>query len=144
MIRYIVGGFAFLLAVVSISADEKKDATELQGTWVFVSVKEKGKDEPLPDKSTPEFIFTKDRLQVFFDGKKVKDHQIKVDATKTPKQIDILGERDDPRDDLGIYKIEGDTLTIASARGENARPKDFSGKSDKETLVVAVRKKDKK
>jgi uncharacterized protein (TIGR03067 family) len=68
---------------------------------------------------------------------------IKTDPTKTPAEIDLFRSEAGKSvpEALGIYKIEGDTLTIALGldKGPNDRPKDFTP-SDNALVFVLKRK----
>jgi uncharacterized protein (TIGR03067 family) len=66
----------------------------------------------------------------------------KIDASKNPKTIDMtIATGKTARRQLGIYKIEGDTLTICqtAGRGDEGRPKEFQ--CDHKGLVLIVWKR---
>jgi uncharacterized protein (TIGR03066 family) len=114
-------GFAMLLGIGLVGAEQEKKRDdgigELVGTWVMMDG---------PGGCTVEFAK---------DGK-ITWHSVgpwevlvngtyKVDATKNPKEIEISwGTRREPAA-LGIYKVEGDRLTLLMDR---ERPKTFDAK----------------
>ena len=61
-----------------------------------------------------------------------------VDATKTPKEIDLNMEGQVGK---GIYELEGDTLKIAHGEVGDARPKEFPKAGSGLTVLVLKRAK---
>jgi len=55
-----------------------------------------------------------------------------LNSSQTPKHIDTTHELDPgkPIIQLGIYSLDGDTLTLSIASAEAPRPKGFSNKAD--------------
>jgi uncharacterized protein (TIGR03067 family) len=109
-----------LLAAVLVAADApdeavKKEKQQLQGTWVAESVVVKGKaNEKLKG---AKFNFSGDKVTMEFEGKK-QEGTYTIDATKSPKHIDLTFLRDGRKDlDRGIYQIEGDTLKMCVRGG---------------------------
>jgi uncharacterized protein (TIGR03067 family) len=63
--------------------------------------------------------------------------KFKLDATAEPKNIDITTA--DGKQGMGIYKLEGDTLTICRGEREEQRPKEFKIEAGVQTLTVLKR-----
>lgn len=131
----------FALAIGTTKADDKKDPTA--GKWVIESVTRDGKaDDDL-----------KGAVRVH-DGGKYKvtptagaktpavEGTFTVDASKSPVTIDMKPAAGRYKDKtlLGIAKVDGDTLTIAFAEPEKARPTSFESKAGS-GVVVAVHKR---
>jgi RNA polymerase sigma factor (sigma-70 family) len=122
------GGIAITASAV---ADEKPKTDEelLYGTWVRV----KGGDDPAlkdkPVRSFDKIIFTKDRFQFCFGDLK-HDYGWKINATKSPKELDIIEVEPTPgkakqKPMPCIYKLDGDTLEVAMG-DPGFRPNDFA------------------
>jgi len=135
-------GTLLLLAMVvppsaALSADEpaEKDLMLLQGRWDSVLVVHSGKEvKPENVKSVVRFVIKGDK--VFYldkDGNvpKVKPtaHQIKLDSTTKPKQMDYI-QTEDNKDKIskGIFDVKGDDLKICLDVEDKGRPKAFESK----------------
>jgi uncharacterized protein (TIGR03067 family) len=78
--------------------------------------------------------------------KKLDTQKFRIEATKSPAEIDILDFDEFGRENpgYGIYKLEADTLTIAigvaDSNGVKLRPKDFAA-SPQVNIMILKRKK---
>jgi uncharacterized protein (TIGR03067 family) len=80
-------------------------------------------------------------------GKKVNVQEvtIKLDPTAKPKTVDKVITKGPGKGEtmLGIYKLEGDQLTICLAVGGKERPTEFAAPANGNAMVV-VYKREKK
>src|SRR5579862_4538822 len=114
------------LAVLGVSAgqDGKGDATQtdeekLVGDWDVVSAVKKGQKAPDDALSNMKVTFAKAGKLTFSDGTKTMEVTYKMDASKSPKEIDVT-EQDNLH--KGIYAFDGDKLKICVAHPPLDRP----------------------
>jgi len=136
------------VASATYAQDEKKadapkgDLAKIQGKWTAMVGPEK--NIPL----TIEFKGTTANIAVSINGEdRTIKGEVKIDETKSPKEWDWTkfegpdGQK--VEDNLSIYKIEGDTLTVCSGGPGNERPKEFkAGDGGPPNLVELTRVKD--
>jgi uncharacterized protein (TIGR03067 family) len=141
--RAVLPCIAVLLVVAATPArDAKKELEKLQGEWTGVSLEENGKK--IPDGHVKKFKLTikGEKWMVQFGDKQVGDATFKIDPAKDPKRIDMTFKVEgDDLDSHGIYKVDGDTLTLCRAHGKAERPKEFKGKDDQYNIEVWKRVK---
>ncbi|HEX4613259.1 MAG TPA: TIGR03067 domain-containing protein [Urbifossiella sp.] len=116
----------------------KADLAKFQGDWKVQSIEVAGM--PLPGVKAEKLTFEGAKFVGLAGGTTVN-----LDPTKSPKEIDlVLGA--DGRKWMGLYKLEGDTLTLCLAMIEQGkaadqkRPTDFD-KKKVQMLITAVRAK---
>src|SRR5688572_32146612 len=109
--------------------DAPKDKGSIVGDWVGVTAVTGGKDRPAPEGGVT-FSFAADgKLSIKEGGRdRPAARTYKVDPKKDPAEIDILPlEGKDAPAALGIYKIDGDTLTLCiGGAAPSERPTKFA------------------
>ncbi len=139
-----------LLSVAGVQAqDAKSEQEKILGTWTVQSAKEEGNDVADLQKAT--FTFAKDNRLTLKLSSVLEPIELKYNIVGGSKVIEIspppLNDKDKnpQRDkDRGIFKIEGDTLTLCIADGpgpDPQAPKDFNVKARYVTTVVLQREK---
>jgi len=108
--------------------NQARTISELQGTWVLVSVEHAG--QPVPAHTLKDYgawVFDSERFRV--TSSKKAAGSFRTEHSKDPKEIDLImawleGSGDDAaRTRHGIYKLDGDTLKVCIA-GSVSTPKD--------------------
>jgi len=127
----------------------KGDLDSLRGTWLTVSLVNDGKtlvDEKTPPKEGPvtKLVYEGNKWMIKVGDKTVASGIFTIDATKTPKEIDILDESGtkNEKTKLGIYEVAGDTYKYCLAPAGKPRPKAFTSKEGSgDSLGVMKREK---
>ena len=110
--------------------DDKAVKDELksqQGTWTATSSIYEGQAVPEPLARTIQRIVEGDHVVWKRSGKSFAGTKIVLDPAKEPKAIDVIPDGGPHRDKrvLGIYKVNGDKLTICMATPDAPRPTAF-------------------
>jgi uncharacterized protein (TIGR03067 family) len=116
------------LVAASLAAATLADDHELkrhQGTWSVTSSIYDGQPAAEAIVRSIKRIVTSDHVAWERDGKRFAETRIELDPTREPKTIDVIPDDGPNRGErvLGIYKLEGDRLTIAMAAPGQPRPK---------------------
>ena len=122
-----------------------KDVDRLQGDWVMVEYGSIKYKEGEVDQFHCNIYIQKDRAIFHFNGTDPDDEVVTtfaVDASKNPKEIDFVGVGSTiptfkkGEKTLGIYKLDGDSLTLCrAAEKKGDRPKDFKTLRDEGVYV---------
>lgn len=127
--------------VLKDGKDAKDDAKKLEGDWTIESWVQLGR--PTGVRGTWSFKGDKYTLD---QGGNLEEGTIKLDKAKKPPVMDlaITGGSCQGKDQPGIYKLDGDTLTLCFAwPGNTDRPTEFESPADKNWILITL-KRDKK
>src|SRR4051812_24815847 len=134
---------AAILTASVVQAEGKKPAAKdedrILGTWEMVSGEKGG--EPAPDKlvKTLRLTFkTEGKLHVQAKDED-KDGTWKIDATKKPRQIEIMAE---DKTLEGIYELDGDNLKLCVSEG-GSRPSEFKSPEGSKTMLLVLKRQKK-
>jgi uncharacterized protein (TIGR03067 family) len=131
-------------ATAEEKADPSAELAKLAGTYSFADGEKNGDPPP------PEVLEQFKKFQVVIKGKSFKfvmegkpdrDNEIKIDPTKSPKQIELTGTTNDGKKKatvLGIYTIEGKKLKICIDESGKARPTEFATKGKGPGVITLV------
>lgn len=143
----IVFGTAILLAAPAIKDKEKEKDPGIVGEWTIEKTIVGGREIPKPrDGMTYDYMADGNYL-TRKDGVESKGTRrgYKIDTTKVPAELDFdAGPAGKPIWVPGIFKIEGDTLTVCVDAGTGKRPTSFEPmKGDRVSVTVFTRVKKK-
>ena len=126
----------------SRSENASSGDARLDGAWKLIATEFKGSTASESGKEQI-FNFSGDRM-ISPGGKKEDAAAIACDPSKLPAEIDISKTEANGKIDksYGIYKIEGDTLTLCIAKSEHPadRPIDFKTSRDSKAVTMVLRK----
>jgi uncharacterized protein (TIGR03067 family) len=135
--------FACSLPLLAAPAPkEKDDQSRLQGEFVFTSWTHGGQKLAEESRDTAKWSVKDDKYTFEIDGQ-TEEGTIKIDAAKKPATIDlnITAGADKDKQQLGIYKIDGNNVTFCFARpGEKERPADFTSTPDNRHILVTLKR----
>jgi uncharacterized protein (TIGR03067 family) len=119
---------ACLVAGAALAQDAASDLKKMAGTWKTVVHEAFGQPTPKDEieKTAGKLIVEGDSYKVYFGKDFIDKGTIKLDANKTPRQIDIKTQNDEIM--KGIYKIEKDEMTVCVGRPGIDRPTEFKTK----------------
>ncbi|QDV35241.1 sigma-70 family RNA polymerase sigma factor [Tautonia plasticadhaerens] len=137
-------GLISVAAPFARTAEEPADLKAIRGTWAVASVESQGGESPDADQvKKGRWIFDAKKLSVETAGEARKS-SFTLDPDASPKAIDLvpLGgpENEKGKTFLGIYKIEGDSLTICMAAPGAVRPDRFATEQGTGTFLIALRR----
>jgi uncharacterized protein (TIGR03067 family) len=135
---------AILVAAPGPKDPPKKEPT-IVGEWIGENATSGGMALPVPQGGI-NFTFTADgklTVQEPGSGKAGDAGTYQIDPKKTPAEIDLIppGERNEPTI-LGIYKLDGDTLTLCFHQGGpgSERPKNFESPAGAKSMVMTLKR----
>jgi RNA polymerase sigma factor (sigma-70 family) len=129
---------------VAVKEEAPKDEEKIVGTWAYASVETGGQKVSEEQVKEARMVFTAEGKFSATRGRGMKGGTYKLDSAKKPKELTTTNE--DGKNHFGIYKLDGDTLTICMHEEDGAeRPTEFATKEGtKLILVVLKREKDEK
>jgi uncharacterized protein (TIGR03067 family) len=130
-----------LCAVMATAQGDKEKGKKIEGIWTATSGSFNGKK--VPDEAIAKIMatitFKEGKYTSAVLGNVDEAGTYTIDAKKKPVQIDLMitEGKDKGKTQVGLVKIDGDTMTFAvSKAGIKDRPKDFEGGDDIAVLVL--------
>lgn len=118
------------------------EAAKHRGTWAVTTLVRDGKEAPADVVASIRRVVEGDHVTWTRDGKTFAGTKVEYDTSKTPHALDLIPDGGPHRDKhvLGIYRLEGDTLTICVADPDEPRPTAFEAtEGSKRTLQTFKR-----
>jgi uncharacterized protein (TIGR03067 family) len=127
----------------------KKDAG-IYGEWVVQSMTMGGKQNARAPAETIYQFTPEGQWLIRREGATAKSvpRDIKIDAKASPATIDVVYPMPAaggaaPRNMLGIYRIDGDTLTLCFSPGGGERPTAFESPDGARVMLMTLKRKKK-
>jgi uncharacterized protein (TIGR03067 family) len=121
---------ACLLIAAAPDDAARKDLERMQGDWQCTGLTVDG--FRVPDDDAQAYFRTNrgDRYAVTRYEKPAGKGTIRLDATKSPRQIDATPDGPAAKKGplMGIYEIDGDTMRICVATAGKERPREFASR----------------
>jgi uncharacterized protein (TIGR03067 family) len=131
-----------LLAPALLRADDApKGDKDLEGAWQETVTVLDGKELKTPSEEKGELIIQGDMATVKYPDRTDSD-KFKIDATKTPKAIDITVIEGSGKGttSLGVYEVKGDELRICVAMPGKDRPAAVASKEGSGLTLVTLKR----
>jgi uncharacterized protein (TIGR03067 family) len=119
---------------------DNKDDEKILGTWTVVSIEEGGKKAPEELIKDATVTFTADGKMTTKRGEQEQEFTYRLDPTQKIKEFN--GTNAAGKTVSGIYKFDGDTLTVCFDRA-GGRPTEFAS-PDGTVIVLYALKREKK
>ena len=134
-------GLALVAGAPALKAPAKSESPIL-GLWSLTEWYINGQQVGVADGSTTEFLPEGKRLLTQGRGQAADERGYKLHAKTSPAAIDYIRPSDGAQPDifLGIYKVDGDTLTITLGNMGNERPKNFEPDKDGNWTVMKFKR----
>lgn len=138
---------ALLVAAPALKDPPAKPPPSVVGEWELDSQTFAGRPRPpVGGAAGPlRYAFGPDHTWVIYRGERrvgLADRAYFADPKADPPTIDLKYEPadQDGRVLRGVYKVEGDRLTLCLSRGDVARPKAFESSADAPTILYVFRR----
>jgi len=132
---------ALTLCASAFGQEPSADAKALEGKWMVATAELGG--EPFPKVVTQAMRLTvTGEKYAFTEGKTLDQGTVKIDPSKKPKTMDIIGT-DGPNKDktfLAIYDVQGDTFRVCYDLTGKVRPTEFATKKGGVLFLVTYQR----
>jgi uncharacterized protein (TIGR03067 family) len=145
--RLIVSIIAVLALVCTSGAQDaaKNEMSQLEGEWSMVSGQANGQAMPQDLVKSAKRVAKGGETTITFAGQVFFKAKFSIDPAKKPKAIDYTMTEGPTKGKthLGIYEVNGDTVTFCFAAPGGDRPTNFTAKEGSQR-TLSVWKRDKK
>ncbi|MCS6896549.1 MAG: TIGR03067 domain-containing protein [Nitrospira sp.] len=135
--------FLSLATAVAAPAKDpaKKEPPSLLGEWTVMKVTVGGKDSAnLPSGAALRFLADGVLIILEGDGEEPQMGTYSIDVKADPCRIDIKAANRQGDGIFGIFKIEGDTLTICMSQNAAERPQKFESPPGSQVALITLAK----
>jgi uncharacterized protein (TIGR03067 family) len=141
MVLVMTGGIGLVsTATAQNEGAGKKELEKFQGKWATASVTVDGKEE---DEIKDRFLVIKGEKATFlYQDNERGTGSMTLDPGKSPARLDFTYEDGPAKGKTlkGIYKFEGDTLTLCYGGFGKDRPTEFASKAGSGTILIVQKR----
>jgi uncharacterized protein (TIGR03067 family) len=121
-----------------------EDKDRLQGTWKAVKMESQGREATEDEVKKGTMVIKGDKLTTVRPDGFTAESQITIDPTQRPKTIDLVPQ-DGPDTEKGktfrgIYKLDGDTLTLCMNGPDMERPQEFKTEAGSQVMLMTLKR----
>ena len=111
------------------SQEKKTDSDRIQGSWKIIKVEVEGKPPPAEFVEKGKFVFNGNKVSIYQGDTMMEEATFALDSAKKPPTIDLTATAALGKGKItyGIYRIEGDTLTLCIG---DKRPSEFKAQAE--------------
>jgi uncharacterized protein (TIGR03067 family) len=137
----ILSTFVILCFAAPAPADDKEDLKMMEGEWAPTAGEFGGKTFPEDILKSIKLVLKGDTYTVGA-GEQTDRGTIKLDASKTPKAMDITGTEGPNKGKTfpAIYELSGDTLKVCYNLGGSDRPTEFKTKEGTQFFLATYKR----
>lgn len=133
---FVVGTFG------TARAADEKDAKVIQGLWAYESLEWNGKKIPTEQIKESTVTIEGNKFTVRRGNEVTQSGTIKFDSIKSQKTFDatVTGGEGKGSVMLGLYKIDGDTITVCMNYSGKERPTAYKTAEQSESVLVTAKR----
>jgi uncharacterized protein (TIGR03067 family) len=131
-------GTAFL---PPMTPEALKVQAQLEGTWQVTASTDRGKRLPGFEVAKDTFVFEKNQVRVLKDGKEALKATLYIELAGGKTLFELVTDDFATSVDVGILKLEGDTLTMCSNSGTGDRPTEFTSTEKSNSILLVLKRR---
>lgn len=134
-------GVAIVVGAPAPKETPKADPAKIEGEWVVVKYTRGGKDDEEREKGQT-FVIADGKIAVLRGTQRREEVEYKLDPKADPPKIDLIPPAKEKEGTIpGIYKLEGDTLTLCFPKGgKEDRPTKFESPAGSRIVVITMKR----
>jgi uncharacterized protein (TIGR03067 family) len=143
--HFLISLFISLVTLTTFRGEGPVDTKSLQGVWTCSSATIDGNALAEEAAKNLKLTLTADRYKTERGEQVLFDSTYSINSTKNPPQIDMIGTEGDLKGKaaLGIYKLDGDMLTICYVMPGKERPTAFASQPQSSAFLVVWKRSQK-